>query len=482
VSDPAVQMDLSLQVGKYDVQKAIGKGATGTVYLAKDTFTGGEVALKTIEPEVFRDPEFGTVYRSQFQNEASLAGKLRHPHIVAILDAVVQEDSGYIAMEYVKGGDLSRHVAAGKLLPVADVLQIAFKCCGALEYAAKEGIVHSDIKPTNLMLAEGTEVKISDFGAAYLRKSQVVQTAAMGSPYYMSPEQISGEEIDFHSDMYSLGVSLYELLTGKKPFTAETIEALVQKIQNQDPIPPSSVRSGLPKFVDPVVLRAMAKKPELLTGKKPFTAETIEALVQKIQNQDPIPPSSVRSGLPKFVDPVVLRAMAKKPERRYPSWAEFALELSKIVQQTLPPGVVPDSEKYVALRRVEMLAALSDTEFWELARAGDWARVGPNQTIVNENSKGKSFYFIGKGQAKVTRQGRLLNMINEGECFGEMAYIRGGEVPRNATVDSVTELLLAKFRPDAFNKMSVGAQLYLTRALARNLADRLELANTRIGR
>src|SRR5467141_3487645 len=367
-------MDLSLQVGKYDVQKAIGKGATGTVYLARDTFTGREVALKTIEPEVFRDPEFGTVYRSQFQNEASLAGKLRHPHIVAILDAVVQKDSGHIAMEYVEGGDLSRHVARDKLLPVADVLQIAFKCCGALEYAAREGIVHSD--------------------------------------------------------MYSLGVSLYELLTGNKPFTGETIEILVQKIQKQDPIPPSSARSGLPKSVDSVVLRAMAKK----------------------------------------------------PEHRYPSWAEFAAELSRVVQQTLPSGVVPDSEKYVALRKVKMLAALSDTEFWELARAGDWARVGPNQTIVNENEKGKSFYFIGKGQAKVTRQGRLLNMINEGECFGEMAYIRGGEVPRNATVDSVTELLLAKFRPDAFSKMSVGAQLYLTRALARNLADRLELANSRIGR
>jgi len=406
-------MDLSLQVGKYDVQKAIGKGATGTVYLARDTFTGREVALKTIEPEVFRDPEFGTVYRSQFQNEASLAGKLRHPHIVAILDAVVQQDSGYIAMEYVKGGDLSKHVSRDKLLPVADVLQIAFKCCGALEFAAREGIVHSDIKPANLMIAEGTEVKISDFGAAYLRKSQVVQTAAMGSPYYMSPEQIAGKELNFHSDMYSLGVSLYELLTGKKPFTGETIEMLVQRIQNQDPIPPSTARSGLPKSVDSIVLRAA---------------------------------------------------------------------LSRVVQQTLPPGVVPDSEKYVALRKVEMLAALSDTEFWELARASDWARIGPNQTIVNENAKGKSFYFIGKGQAKVTRQGRLLNMINEGECFGEMAYIRGGEVPRNATVDSVTELLLAKFRPDAFNKMSVGAQLYLTRALARNLADRLELANSRIGR
>ena len=425
-----LDLGLSLQVGKYDVQKMLGKGATGTVYLARDTFSGREVALKTIEPEVFRDPEFGTVYRSQFLNEASLAGKLKHPHIVSILDAVVGEDSGYIAMELVTGGDLTPYTKPESLLPVADVLQIGFKVCGALDYAFKEGIVHRDIKPANLMIAKGTDVKVADFGAAYLRKSHAVQTAMMGSPYYMSPEQIAGKELDFHSDMYSLGVSIYELLTGKKPFTAETIEMLVQKIQNQEPVPPSSARSGLPKSVNSVVLRAMAKK----------------------------------------------------PERRYRSWAEFALELSKVVQQTLPPGVIPDSEKYVALRKVEMLAALSDTEFWELARAGDWTRVAPNQTIVSENAKGKSFYFIGKGQAKVTRQGRLLNMVNEGECFGEMAYIRGGEVPRNATVGSVTELLLAKFRPDAFSKMSLGAQLYLTRALARNLADRLELANTRIAR
>jgi len=423
-------MDLSLQVGKYDIQKALGKGATGTVYLAKDTFTGGEVALKTIEPEVFRDLEFGTVYRSQFQNEASLAGKLRHPHIVAILDAVMQEDSGYIAMEYVKGGDLSRHVSADKLLPVADVLQIAFKCCGALEYAAREGIVHSDIKPSNLMLAEGSEVKISDFGAAYLRKSQVVQTAAMGSPYYMSPEQIAGKELDFHSDMYSLGVSIYELLTGKKPFTAETIEALVQKIQNQEPAPPSSARSGLPKSVDSVVLRAMAKK----------------------------------------------------PERRYRSWAEFALELSKVVQQTLPPGVIPDSEKYVALKREPTLAGLSDLELWELARAAKWVRVPPGSTIMRENDKGRKLFCLGKGEAKVTRHGHLLNVIHEGECFGEMAYIRDGGAPRSATVVSVKELLLAEFEPEALAGMSTGAQLFITRALVRNLAERLELANTMPGR
>jgi serine/threonine protein kinase len=432
VTEASFQMDLSLQVGKYDIQKALGKGATGTVYLAKDTFTGREVALKTIEPEVFRDPEFGAVYRSQFQNEASLAGKLRHPHIVAILDAVVLEDSGHIAMEYVKGGDLSRYVTPDKLLPVADVLQIAFKCCGALEYASKEGIIHRDIKPANLMIAEGkgTDVKISDFGAAYLRKSQVVQTASMGSPNYMSPEQIAGHPLNFQSDMYSLGVVIYELLTGQKPYTAASLELLLKKIQSQDPTLPSKLRTDLPKSIDAVVLRAIAKK----------------------------------------------------PEHRYPSWSEFALELARVGQLVLPPGTVPDSEKYVALKKVAMLSELSDMELWDLARAGDWARVPANATIVRENTKGRSFYFIGRGQAKVTMQGRLLNMVNEGECFGEMAWIRGGDMMRHATVDSMTELLVAKFRPEALAKMELSAQLHLTRALVRNLVDRLDLANTRLAR
>lgn len=129
-----------------------------------------------------------------------------------------------------------------------------------------------------------------------------------------------------------------------------------------------------------------------------------------------------------------------------------------------------------------MLSALSDAELWEMVRAGHWMRVPPVEKIVRENMKGKSFYFIGQGQAKVTLQGRLLNMINAGEFFGEMAWIRGGEEPRHATVDSATELLLAKFRPEALEKMSVGAQLQLTRALVRNLSDRLDLANTRLAR
>jgi len=421
-------LDLSLQVGKYDVQKLLGKGATGTVYLAKDTFSGKEVALKTIEPEVFRDPEFGTVYRSQFLNEASLAGKLRHPHIVAILDAVVEENSGYIAMEIVTGGDLAQFVKPDSLLPVEDVLQIGFKCCGALDYAFNQGIVHRDIKPANIMIVQGTDVKIADFGAAFLRKTQAVQTAAMGSPFYMSPEQIEGKELTLHSDMYSLGVVLYELLTGKRPFVADTLEALVKKILQENPAPPSSLRKGLPKDID------MA----------------------------------------------MLRLLGKKPEHRFATWAELAVELSRLGSLVLPPGAIPDSEKFVALKRVPTLAGLSDAEIWELARAARWSRVEKAKNIIREGEPGQSFFFAAKGEVKIVRQNRLLNMVSTGEFFGEMAYIWGGELPRHATADAMTDLLLAEFEPAAVAQMSPGAQLQVVKSLTRNVIDRLALANARL--
>ncbi|MBI1943156.1 MAG: protein kinase [Betaproteobacteria bacterium] len=421
-------LDLSLQVGKYDVQKLLGKGATGTVYLAKDTFSGREVALKTIEPEVFRDPEFGTVYRSQFLNEASLAGKLRHPHIVAILDAVVEENSGHIAMEIVTGGDLSQYAQPDKLLPIEDVLQIGFKCCGALEYAFNQGIVHRDIKPANILIAQGTNVKISDFGAAFLRKSQAVQSVAMGSPFYMSPEQIDGKPLTFHSDMYALGVVLYELLTGRRPFLAESLEPLVKKILHESPAPPSAVRKDLPKDIDAAVLRLLGKR----------------------------------------------------PEHRFPTWNELAIELSRLVSLVVPAEAIPDSAKFVSLKRVPMLSSLTDAEIWEMAAAGKWTRLERAMNIVREGEPGQSFFFAAKGDVKVHRQGRLLNMVGAGEFFGEMAYIWGGEQPRHATADAMTDLLLAEFTTDAVQQMSAGAQLQLTRALLRNAVDRLVLSNARV--
>ena len=151
-------------------------------------------------------------------------------------------------MELVTGGDLSQFVRPDTLLPVADVLQIGFKCCGALDYAYREqGIVHRDIKPANIMVTKGSDIRIADFGAAFLKKSQVAQSAAMGSPFYMAPEQIEGRDITFHSDMYSLGVVMYELLVGRRPFIAENLEQLINKILTLPPLPPSEARKDLPQ-------------------------------------------------------------------------------------------------------------------------------------------------------------------------------------------------------------------------------------------
>jgi len=256
-----------------------------------------------------------------------------------------------------------------------------------------------------------------------------VQTAAMGSPFYMSPEQIEGKELTFHSDMYSLGVVLYELLTGRRPFSGDTIEALVQKILTEDPVPPGKVRPG---------------------------------------------------GLPDAIDTAVLRAMKKKPEYRYPSWAEFARELSKASPLVVGPDAIPDSEKYVALKKVEVLSNLSDAELWEMLRAGRWSRVPKGKIVLKEDEPGKTLFFLARGEVKVTKGGRLLNVVNPVEYFGDMAYMWGGSLPRHATVESMTELLVAEFDPAALDSMSISAQLHLTRALARNLVDRLALANTRL--
>jgi len=415
------------QVGRYKLAKLLGKGTSGTVYRALDTVSGKDVALKIINPAVFRDPEFGAQRHTQFLAEASLAGMLIHPHIVSILDAAAQSETGYIAMELVTGGDLSQHIAPGRLLPVPDVIEIAFNCCAALEYTSRIGVIHCDIKPANIMIAEGTDVRITDFGAAFLRNSLVVRTAAMGSPHYMSPEQIAGEELTLRSDMYSLGIVLYELLTGRQPFVSDSLDDLVHRIRSMNPAAPSSLR------------------PELSPQ----------------------------------IDRVVLRALQKRPEQRYGAWADFALELSEISRQVVSPEVVSETEKLGALKRVEVLAALSEAELREIARCARWSRAKANDIVVREDDPGSHFYLLAMGSAKVMRRERLLNLISEGEFFGEMAYILDRK-QRHATVVATEDLLLAEFKPDALARISLSAQLQLTRGLARNLVERLALANSRL--
>jgi len=421
------------QIGKFQLRKVLGKGASGTVYLALDTFSGMDVALKVLDRQVVAAPEFEATRTAQFLNEASLAGKLQHPHIAAILEASVSRDSGYIALEYVPGGDLSQYVQPGKLLSPEQAIQVAFKSCGALDYAFRQGIVHRDIKPANIMVVSGTNIKVADFGAAYLNNHKEVNQAApleaVGSPYYMSPEQVRTEELGVHSDMFALGVVLYELFTGKRPFVGQTLEELFAKILNEKPAAPSSIR------------------PEVS----------------------------------KDVDGILLRMLGKTPAERYPSWADLALDISNIGRLSVYQQDIPDSVRFSTLRKVALLERLNDAEIWELVHAGKWSRVPSQKAIVREGEPGSSLFFIGAGQVKVTRQTKLLSVLSAGECVGEMAYIKGG-APRSATVEAMTDVLLAEFDPAALQKTSKNCQLELITALLHTMVDRLAIANDRLTR
>ena len=416
------------QIGKYQLRRVLGKGASGTVYLALDTFSGGDVALKILDPKVVAAADFGETLTAQFLSEASLAGKLAHPHIAAILEAAVERNSGYIALEYVPGGDLSQFTTPGKLLSREYAIQIAFKSCGALDYAYRQGIVHRDIKPANIMVASGTNIKVVDFGAAYLKKSKETHVTDIGSPYYMSPEMINGDELGHHSDMFAMGVVLYELFTGRRPFMADTLPNLFAKILNETPPSPSSVRPEIGKEIDGILMQMIGKR----------TAD------------------------------------------RYATWGELALDIAKIGRLSVYDQGVADSDKFTALKKVTMLQRLNDAEVWELVHAGKWSRLPARKTIVTEGEQSASLYFLASGHVKVTRQGRLLNMLNAGECFGDMAYAKEGSVPRLASVESISDIVLGEFDPAAIQKTSPNCQLQLTKAILDSVVDRLSLANERI--
>ena len=223
-------------VANYPVVRKLGEGATSEVFLCQDPFRGREVAVKRIFPEALRDPVRGRLFRKLFFTEASLAGKLEHPHIAQIYDAGIGEDSGYIVMEFVPGGTMERFCAPENLLPLEQVVDIVFKCTRALAYAHMHGVTHRDIKPGNILYASTpTDVRISDFGLALNVHAQTTQITGVGSPAYMSPEQLKGEEIDFRTDMFSLGGVLYHLMTGARPFDGATTYQLVDNILNGTP-------------------------------------------------------------------------------------------------------------------------------------------------------------------------------------------------------------------------------------------------------
>ena len=423
------------KIGKYDLIREIGHGATATVYLGNDPFAQRDVAIKVASPDILRNPEKGKLYTHLFLNEASLVGKLAHPHIVQIYDAVVAESLCYIVMEYVQGGTLESYCSPGRLLPIERLVEIIFKCTRALDFAYRIGITHRDIKPANILFAgaspESGDIKISDFGAALVDAPDRTQVSGIGSPAYMSPQQVRELPLDHQTDIYSLGVVMYQLLTGQLPFQASTNYNIVYQIINTEPMPPSAIRSEVPEVLDAIVSRAMAKD----------TAD------------------------------------------RYPTWEEFAHDLAQAFrnkQLTSPSRDFADSEKFDTLRGLPFFDDFTDVEIWEVLRFSKWNSVKPEEVIMHDGEPGDFFCFLAEGELKVTKNGRILNLLTTGDCFGEMAVISKHSSTRGADVVALTKSKIITIKGEALQKASDPCRMHFYQAFLEVMASRLELANARL--
>jgi len=253
-----------MKAGRYEIVGELGRGAMGVVYKATDPVIGRAVAVKTIklseEGTGLTRPELLT----RFQTEARAAGLLTHPNIVVVFDAGEEDGLYYITMELVEGKSVQALLDAGHAFPLPRVLRIMEQTCSALGFAHERNVVHRDIKPANIMLTADDTVKVTDFGTAKILQFGTVQQTAhvMGTPSYMSPEQVKGRAVDGRSDIFSLGVMLYEMITGEKPFPGQSITTVIYKIVNEEPVPPRQINPSIHPGISEAVMKALAKDPD----------------------------------------------------------------------------------------------------------------------------------------------------------------------------------------------------------------------------
>jgi eukaryotic-like serine/threonine-protein kinase len=419
------------RIGKYAIIREIGAGATSRVFLARDPFGDREVAIKVFHFDRDVEPESERMTHKAFLAEASLAGKLNHPHIVDILDAVVEPDYSYVVMEYVSGATLDAHANVTNLLPLGKVVEIIFKCIRALEYAFQHGVIHRDIKPGNILLSAAGETKVSDFGASFQQHfaHDTTQISGVGSPGYMSPEQIRIEPLTQQTDIYSLGVTMYRLVTGRLPFQASSQESLIYAILNTDPPRPATLR------------------PEL----------------------------------PDLLNRIVMTAIQRDPAQRYRSWLEFGKDLSQAFGALRLSGAsLSDSEKFNELRQMAFLRGLGDVALWEVVRIGSWCKVQPGTVIIREGDHGDSFYLLIAGEVNVTLSGAHLSTIRPGGCFGEILYFADSGERRTTTITAASEVTMIEIRAEALRAATDACQVGFNKAFMRVLIERLMQANQRL--
>jgi len=419
------------RLGKYPIQREIGAGATSRVYLARDPFDDRDVAIKVFQFGTHADPLAQRMMFKAFVAEASLAGKLNHPHIVDILDAVQEADSSYVVMEYVPGTTLEAHSEVSTLLPLHKVVEIIFKSIRALEYAHRHGVIHRDIKPGNILLSASGETKVSDFGASFQQRpvQETTQLAGVGSPAYMSPEQIRMEALTQQTDIYSLGVTMYRLVTGRLPFQASTQAGLSYAILNTEPKPPIRLR------------------PEL----------------------------------PPLLDEIVMRAMRRDPAERYPSWLEFGRELSQAFASLRLVGEsISDSERFDRLRGFPFFEDFNDVALWELVRIGAWKSVAAGTALIREGDTGDDFYFLAEGEVDVSLSGKNIASVQAGGCFGEILYFSDRIHRRTTTIVARGAITVIEIRAEAIRSATDAFQAAFNKACMRVLIERLLQSNRRL--
>ncbi|MEE9551690.1 MAG: serine/threonine-protein kinase, partial [Gammaproteobacteria bacterium] len=394
------------------------------VYLGHDPYIDRPVAIKVALSDSLNDPITGERYRKMFFNEAHTAGKLTHPNIINIHDAGVDQDTCYIIMEYIEGGlTLKEFTSPDNLLSIEKVVEIIFKCAKALDYAHRQGVVHRDIKPSNILVTEDHDVKIGDFSIAHVNEPDSTETqpaGMMGSPRYMSPEQLKEDNVTTQSDLFSLGIVMYELLAGKHPFIADNFSRLVTKILNEEP---------------------------------PALRE-------------------IRTEVPKVLEDIVSKAMQKNLEDRYSMGLDFATDLSKAFDSLEGPQEdISEQERFNSIKKLEFFQGFPDAEIWEIIRASTWQDYATDDDIIVEGELDDCFYIIIKGKVSVKKHDTTIRTLTVGDCFGEMGYL--AKTKRTASIKSEGDTAILKVNSTVISQVSQNCQIRFLKVFLRTLIHRL---------
>jgi CRP-like cAMP-binding protein/tRNA A-37 threonylcarbamoyl transferase component Bud32 len=426
---------LPATIGKYRIKSKIGEGATSEVFLAFDPFRNTEVAIKRVRAAQMPGSRESHFQQRFFAAEAALVGRLQHPNVVQIHDAVADDDAPYLVMEYVKGVTLRRYCRADSLLPLTQIIEVGFKCAKALGYCYRQGLIHRDVKPANLMVVmdgdQITDLKVTDFGSVFNQSAEHTQIYRVGSLAYMSPEQLDGDVLDCRADIYSLAAVLYHLIAGRPPYDALQPQAVMNQIYHGTAPPLSSLREGVPP--------------------------ALQALIE--QN------------------------LAKERELRAASWDEFANALSALAgDRTLARGPlqeVLDSERFTLLRALEFFAEFGDVELWEVVRRAQWQRHRYGQALFHKGDTGNAFHIVTQGQVDVYRDGKAVAKLQPGASVGEMAYLAPSPDLRVHTVDILVaeQATTLAFTPETMAQLSLSTRSMFDKAFIGVLVRRLHAAH-----